>query len=174
MRRWKSYQVSVTFRAPLRFAYRWCTSYTSEDAKYGGEDRTIGLERRIIRRDSREVVFENLYRAGRGWGWERHVVTLHPPNRWHSEGKGNYQESVLDYELAELPGNRTRFNMRWRSRPIGLAKGRRASKELVEGYVARLWRLRAKALEHEYRKSHGEGERPSAALSPARERGRTP
>lgn len=148
---WRSYRVSVDLPAPLRFAYRWCTEYTADDAQYAGEDRTIHLQRRIVERGSRRVVFENLYDAGRGWAWERHVVTLRPPNRWHSEGWGNYHESLLDYELVPLSEETTRLTMRWRSRPVGLASGPRTPRRAVERYVTTLWERRAKALGTEYR-----------------------
>jgi hypothetical protein len=78
------------------------------------------------------------------WGWERHVVTLKPPNSWHSQGWGNYSESILDYKLSELPNGRTKLDMRWSSRPGMMSKGKRASKQSIEGYVTRLWRRRAK------------------------------
>ncbi|HYB03727.1 MAG TPA: hypothetical protein VED17_04650 [Nitrososphaerales archaeon] len=82
----RKYHVSVTIRAPLAFVYNWCTDYTPDDFKYGGE---VG-ERRILSRGTRRVVFENLYDVGKGWGWERHTVMLKPPDAWHSEGWGNY------------------------------------------------------------------------------------
>lgn len=153
MAAWRRYRVRVEFQAPLPFAYAWCTDYTPEDAKYAGEDRTIHLQRRIIVRSRRRVVFENLYQVGKGWGWERHEVTLFPPRQWHSEGKGNYHESVLDYELRERPGGRTQFRMSWRSRPIGLGRGPRPDRRLVERYVTSLWKRRAKVLAREYRQS---------------------
>jgi hypothetical protein len=154
MAAWRSFHVSVTFRAPLGFSYAWCTDYTPQDGKYAGEDRTLHLQRRIIKTSSRQVVFENLYDVGKGWGWERHVVTLLPPNRWHCEGKGNQDEAILDYELRPLSKETTRFDMRWKSRPIGSAHGRRTPASIIEEYVTKLWKKRAGALEHEYRKSN--------------------
>jgi len=150
---WRSYHVSVTVRAPLPFAFRWCTDYSPDDARYCGEDRTIHLKRKIIERRPRRVVFENVYDVGKGWGWERHTVTLYPPNRWHSDGVGNYQESVLDYELTPLGAGRTRLDMRWRSRPVGLSRGSRTPGEVIERYVSGLWKKRARALAADYRAS---------------------
>lgn len=137
-------------RAPLSFVYRWCTDYTPGDGKCGGEDNTIHLKRRIIEDKHGRVVFENLFDVGRGWGWERHIVTLLPPNRWHSAGRGNYQESVLDYRLRPLSGDRTRFTIRWKSRPMGRSEGSRPSAASIEGYVEKLWKRRARALERAY------------------------
>ena len=151
MRAWRRYSVSVEFRAPLAFAYRWCTDYTAEDGKYAREDKSIHLQRRIIERSRRRVVFENLYDSGRGWGWERHVVTLLPPRRWHSVGRGNLHESVLDYSLLPISVRRTRLRMRWKSRPVD--RGPRPSRQQVERYVTQLWRRRARFLEREYLRS---------------------
>jgi hypothetical protein len=165
---WRSYQVSVTFRAPLEFAYRWCTDYTPEDGRYAGEDRSLGLRRRIFLRRSRRVVFENLFNVGKGWGWERHVVTLAPLDRWRSLGKGNFQESTLSYRLKRLPRDRTQFLLRWRSRPTGLSSGPRASKKAVEAYVTGLWRRRARSLERDYRRTIGSPARPRRSGSDGR------
>ena len=151
MRAWSSYRVLVDFAVPLRYAYRWCTDYTSQDGKYAGEDKSIHLERRIIERNRRRLVFENLYDAGNGWGWERHVVTLLPPRRWRSVGRGNLQESVLNYSLFPISDRRTRLQMRWKSRPIG--RGPRPSREQVQRYVTQLWKRRARFLRREYLRS---------------------
>ena len=149
---WRNYHVVVEIRAPLAFVFRWCTDYTPEDARYGGEDKTIHLKRKIIERRKRRIVFENVYDEGKGWGWERHVVTLQPPNRWHSEGHGNYHESVLNYQLTPLSAEATRFEMRWKSRPVGLFRGARPRAPVIERYVEQLWKKRARALESEYRR----------------------
>jgi hypothetical protein len=152
-RGFREYHVTVVFRAPLRFAYAWCTDYSPKDPKIAGEDKAFGLQRRIVSRSREQVVFENLYNHGAGWAWERHSVTLRPPDRWHSDGFGNYHEAHLDYHLSELPGNRTQFDMRWTSRPIGLSTGPRSPSGTVERFVQRLWRIRGRALERDYRKS---------------------
>lgn len=143
--------MSVVLPVPLNFAYRWCTDYTAEDGKYAGEDRTIHLQRKILARNRRRVVFENLYDVGDGWGWERHHVTLRPPNRWHSEGKGNQYETRLDYALTPVTVQQTCFDMTWRSRPIARKAGRRTPAKVVEAYVTQLWVLRARAMEREFR-----------------------
>jgi hypothetical protein len=158
-RGFREYHVSVVFRAPLQFAYAWCTDYSPDDVKIAREDKAFGLQRRILARSPRQVVFENLYNHGAGWGWERHTVTLTPPDHWHSDGYGNYHETHLDYRLTKLPGDRTRFDMRWWSKLTGLSRGTRSPKEVVERAVLRLWRLRARALERDYRKSLRKGRR---------------
>ena len=146
----RKFHVTMSFRAPLPFVYKWCTNYTPQDLRYGGEKG----ERRILKRNSKHVVFENLYDVGKGWGWERHVVTLKPPNSWHSYGWGNHSESFLDYKLRDLPNGRTKLDMRWKSRPGMLSEGRRPSKHSIEEYVTRLWRRRAKFVERDFKRKN--------------------
>ncbi len=150
-RSFHTYHVSLVFQAPLPFAFAWCTDYSPGDPKIAGEDRAFHLERRIVERGPRRVVFENLYDHGAGWAWERHTVTLRPPDRWHSDGYGNYHEVHLDYHLTPLERDRTRFDMRWSSKPTGLSRGPRSPEKAVERFVHRLWRLRGRALEREFR-----------------------
>jgi hypothetical protein len=151
----KRFRVTLVLPVPLSFAYKWCTDYTPDDGKYAGEDRSIGLVRRIVRRNRRRVIFENLYNVGKGWGWERHTVTLAPPDRWHSDGIGAFFESHLDYRLRELPGNRTRFEMTWSSRPMPWYRGPRGSRRAVEAFVTMLWERRARAMRREYSAAQG-------------------
>jgi hypothetical protein len=152
-RGFREFHVSVVFRAPVGFVYSWCTDYSSDDAKITGEDKMFHLRRKIVQKSARQVVFENIYDEGRGWAWERHTVTLRPPDRWHSDGFGNYQESHLDYRLTELPRDRTRLTMRWRSRSSSLASGERPSKAAIERFVLRLWQRRGRVLTRDYEES---------------------
>jgi hypothetical protein len=149
----RKFHVSCVFRAPLRFAFSWCIDYSDTDPNIAGGDAMFHLQRRVLERTGRKVVFENLYEEDGGWVWERHTVTLSPPDRWRSDGAGVYSESHLDYRLTDLPGGRTRFDMRWRSRPTIHGAGKRPSKAAVERFVRELWRRRGRALEREYRAS---------------------
>jgi hypothetical protein len=149
-RRWRRFHIHVVFKVPLSFVYRWCTDFGPDDGQYSGEDKTINLNRRIIERTPNRVVFENLYDRGRGWAWERHVVTLMPPDRWHSEGKGVYSENVMDYKLTELPDGRTRLDINWRSRPTEMDTGPRATNKEIENFMLQLWNIRVWAIGRAY------------------------
>jgi len=84
---------------------------------------------------------------------------LAAPDHWHSDGYGNYHEGHLDYRLTGLSGDRTRFDMRWRSKPTSLSRAPRSPAGVVERFVPRLWRLRGRALERDYRKGVQKGRR---------------
>ena len=149
-----TYVVRATFRAPLDFVYRWCTDYTPQDARFEKDE----YERKIIRRSSREVVYEDLSEAKEGWWWSRHVVRLQPPNRWHSDTVGSHRVMSLDYTLSKLPGNRTQLILRARRRPYGIG-GRNPPRSQWEPPVAKSWRLFGQVLERDYKRTDSKARR---------------
>ncbi|HEV2166193.1 MAG TPA: hypothetical protein VGS23_04345 [Thermoplasmata archaeon] len=155
--RWPSprYEVRVTFRAPLKFVYDWCTDYTPGDARLEGE----AYERRILRKTPREVVYEDLEGGPNGWFWSRHVVRLHPPSRWHSDSVGSHRAYSLDYRLKQLPKGSTLFVLRARRRPYGVG-GRNPPRSQWERSVGKNWKKFARHLERDYRRTLSKGRRP--------------
>jgi hypothetical protein len=97
-------------------------------------------------------VYEDLEPAPEGWIWTRHVVTIRPPNRWHSNSVGNYRDASLDYMLTPLGPQRTRFELTWKRRPTGLG-GKPPSKRSIEKGTLEAWRKFATEMEKDYRKS---------------------
>jgi hypothetical protein len=147
------YRIHVIFRAPLKFAFAWCTDYTPEDARLEGEK----YERRIIKRTSRQVVFEDLEDTKDGWIWSRDVVALRPPNRWHMKGLGSRADVTADYLLSSLPDGRTRLDLRWRRTPrVRVAKP--LTKAEREASTLRAWKRFGSAMERDYaRDRHSRG-----------------
>lgn len=140
------YRIRLTFRAPLKFAYAWCTDYSPEDRKLEGDPG----QRQILRKRGRTVVYEDLNETPHGWMWSRQTVTLHPPDRWTATAEGNYRTWELVYTLRELPGDRTEFTMvgKRRATPLGV---RNPSKRQLEKELTEMWRNLSRALEKEYR-----------------------
>ena len=94
------YKIKRTFRAPIAFAYHWCTDYTEADRELQGESGY----RQIIRKSPRRVVYEDLTPTPRGWMWSRETVTLLPPDRWHAVAVGNYRiGGTLTIRFARSP-----------------------------------------------------------------------
>ncbi len=139
------YHVSVVFRAPLEFAFRWCTDFRSDDARLEQQ----GFERKILDRTPKRVVYEDLEWSNDGWHWAQYVVRLYPPDRWHADSVGNYRDAKLEYTLRPLSSGRTRLDLKWRRRPG--PKGRRVSKTEVERDTRRAWLSFRDALERDYR-----------------------
>jgi hypothetical protein len=142
------YHVTAVFRAPLPYVFAWCTDFDAGDDRLEKDSYT----RKIIERTPRRVVFEDLVDSPQGWNWARHVVTLRPPDGWHSDSVGTHRTLRIDYTLTRLPGDRTRLELRWRRRRTPLATSR-VSKRAIEKSTTAAWRHFARALEKDYRAS---------------------
>lgn len=147
------YHVSVMFRAPLPFAYAWCTDFRETDPKLEGEP----YERKILHRGNGRVVYEDVQSHPDGWHWARYDVRLEPPNKWSLLSIGNYRSIRAEYALTRRGEERTQFDM-WFKREAGPLLGPRLSRAAREREVKRSWRRFALALERDYRKS-GRGRR---------------
>jgi hypothetical protein len=161
------YEIRTTFRAPLPFAYRWCTDYTAEDRKLEGNPG----RRQILSRGRRTVVYEDLNDTPHGWMWSRQTVTLRPPDRWDATAVGNYRTWDLQYSLRRLDERRTEFRMRGerRATPLG---GRNPSKSALEHELRVMWRNLGRNLEKDYRRSlRGHRRRGARTRGPEREQG---
>ena len=142
------YRISVSFRAPLAFAFAWCTDYTPQDASLEGES----YQRKIIERTPRRIIFEDLEESEAGWDWSRDVVTLRPPNRWHMDGIGNHHDVTADYVLSPLPDGRTWLDVRWRRRPK-TPDAKKRTKAEREASATRAWKRFGAAMERDYHRS---------------------
>jgi hypothetical protein len=149
-RRWAGpeYHVKAEFRAPISYVYSWCTDFAPGDDRREKDHYT----RRIIQRTSRQVVFEDLVDSDQGWVWARHVVTLHPPNRWHSDSVGTHRDATIDYVLTPLGDDRTRLDLIWKRAPTALSTSH-LSKAAMEKSSTEAWRNFARVLEKDYRSS---------------------
>ena len=145
-RAFASYQTRTILRAPLAFVFRWCTDYTSQDARYESET----YQRRILRRSARKVVYEDLENTPQGWAWTRHTVRLLPPDHWHSDSVGSHRTISLDYRLSPLPKDRTLLVLKARRRPYGVGT-KNPPRSTWERSVGRSWAKFARSLEREYR-----------------------
>ncbi|MCI4337511.1 MAG: hypothetical protein L3K17_10085 [Thermoplasmata archaeon] len=142
------YHATVVFRAPLAFAYDWCTDFQESDPKLEAEE----YRRRVLRRTSSQVVYEDLEERNDGWHWARYDVRLAPPNRWRMNSIGNYRSVRAEYRLTRLADERTRFDL-WLKRESGPLEGARLTKSQRERTLTTLWRRFGKALESDYAKA---------------------
>ena len=146
--RWgPTYRITVSFRAPLAFAFAWCTDYTPGDAKLEGDS----YERKIIERSPRRVILEDLYDTKTGWIWSREVVTLQPPNRWHMDGVGNERDVTAEYVLTPLPDGGTQLELQWRRMPKVPAASKLTTAQR-EASALRAWKRFATSLERDYKR----------------------
>jgi len=149
MTRWPSplYEITTIFHTPLPLAFRWCTDFSPADPGLAG----FTSQRKPVKKTARQIVFEDLSDEPKGWDWTRWVATLHPPDRWHVEGKGNRGDWTIDYRLTALDDERTELAIRGRRRPtaIGPANPRKAGLERDMGVM---WKTYGRVLERDPRR----------------------
>jgi hypothetical protein len=144
----RTYEIRARFRAPLPYVFAWCTDYSADDPRLAKED----AERKIVRRDRRSVVYEDLDELGSGWSWSRQTVTLEPPRRWHAEARGNLRDWSLDYSLKAVGAGVTELLLHGVRTPTALG-GANPSRPSLERELRTMWRHYATALERDYRAS---------------------
>jgi hypothetical protein len=140
------YNARVTLRAPLSFAFRWCTDYSSRDP----ELEKGGYQRKVLEKSRNRRVYEDLSARPTGWVWSRAVITLRPPDQWHDDEKGNYCDWSLDYQLTSLGPERTELVIQGNRRPTLLGAANPPTARFVEA-VARAWKGFGRELERDYR-----------------------
>lgn len=152
------YEIRVNFRAPLPYVFQWLTDYSSQDpALEKGK-----YQRKVIERSRRRAVLEDLTDTKQGWEWYRTVVSLHPPDRWHAELRGNVPDWSLDYRLKAIDADRTLLTIRWHIRQRAGVRGpTHMLKAATERMMNRLWKNFASSLEREYGRESGARKRTS-------------
>jgi hypothetical protein len=141
-------EIEFQFKAPLKFAYPWCTNFQPIDSKLEKEHYT----RKIIERTRKRVIFEDLEEMRDGWVLNRTEVKLRPPNRWDADSHGNRRDAQLHYQLKPLPGKRTQLLLQWTVWPKTPAAARLTAAKR-ERSAASGWKNFAAALEKDYRNS---------------------
>jgi hypothetical protein len=141
------YHVTVPIRAPLDFAYRWCTHYSPEDPRIEGG----AFERKVLLQRPDRAEFEDLEATDSGWAWSRSVVSFHPPRGWSLLERGNRVEAAATYLLTEQADGRLRLDLRWRRKALVPSPTRLTKAEREKGSTA-AWQRFARALERDYRR----------------------
>jgi hypothetical protein len=104
------FRIRVTLPLSLPEAFTWCTDYREDDARLTHSR----FRRRILEKDARRVVYEDLEDApGGGWSWNRYRVDLFPPDRWRLALAGSHQDIRGDYRLEARGPRRTELAMRF-------------------------------------------------------------
>jgi hypothetical protein len=142
------YVVRQRFHAPLEYVFDWCTDFSTEDPALEKE----AYERRVLTREPRHVVYEDLYPSPEGWMWSRQEVTLRPPDRWHMESVGNRRKVIADYALRSVAPGVVELELRYRRRP-SLLKFTKLPKLPTERGARAGWGNFARALERDFRRS---------------------
>ena len=140
------YEIKRVFRAPLGFAYAWCTDYTEADRKLQGDPGS----RQLVDKSSRTVVYEDLNSTPDGWMWSRR------------DRDAPAAEPMARGRRWELPYLETRLHAaRTSGRADGVHHARRTTatalgvknppKAVLEKELHTMWRNLGRALERDYR-----------------------
>jgi hypothetical protein len=147
-------EIRQRFRAPLPYVYRWLTDFSPEDPAR----EKAAYQRKIVERNRRSIIFEDLITRKTGWEVIRNIVTLHPPNRWHAEVGGNGPTWILNYRLSPAETGGTEILIRWIIRRRPHVRGeviptKLEAQRMMQGF----WKGLADSLDRDYRK---EGRNP--------------
>ncbi|MEM3670670.1 MAG: hypothetical protein QW767_02885 [Thermoprotei archaeon] len=101
--------LSVTFDAPLKYVYKWCTDFREDDVRIAG----WSSRRHILEKSARRCVWISHYRLGDADLEAVRIVSLTPPS-WHLDGLGDDLDEFGDYRLESLGKKKTRLVMRFK------------------------------------------------------------
>ena len=142
----RRYEFRTVLRAPLPFAFRWCTDYSEADPSLEGAHH----RRKIVRRSRREVIYEDLEETREGWVWRRTTVAVRPPNRWTARSEGNHRNWILDYTLRPLPDGTSELLWRGERHALPLGGPNPTPAAMLEE-MRTIWGRFGRALATEYR-----------------------
>lgn len=147
------YRLNKTLKAPLDFAFAWCTDFRADDPKMIGSK----TRRNVIERTKKRVIWRVKYKDGRKDVEGIRAVWLMPPDAWHLDTCGDGRE-VGDYKMVPVGKSSTRLEMVFEETYD--EKDKVPSKTEWLRDAKKHWDAYAKFLEQDYKKfkkAHGEG-----------------
>lgn len=139
-------EVSKTIKAPLWYAYDWCTDFRETDPQITGSKS----QRRVLHKTKKKAIYVQIYEGADGKEKVAvDIVTLKPPTSWHLDYFGEEDDETGEYRLKKLGENKTRLDMVFKEKWKNIAKipsieeQIRSTNETWDKYVA--------ALEKEYK-----------------------
>jgi hypothetical protein len=131
---------SKTVRAPVRYAYDWCTDFRNDDGKFSrskprfrvlrvGPDRVVRIRTPRVRARTPAIALE--------------LIRLNPPDAWHVDQIDEADLETTDYKVSRITPKQTRVTLviteRWMvPRHPARSEYRRAVTRYWDGLVAAL------------------------------------
>ena len=136
-----------TIRAPLKFAYDWCTDFREDDHEITGETR----RREIVEKTRRKVVYVYYWNDETGkQNMSVSIVSLKPPDAWRLDLFSKEENETGNYKLTRLGKNETKLRMVFKH-DWKVEQNIPPVAEREERFVRR-WDKYIEALESDYRK----------------------
>jgi hypothetical protein len=139
------YRHSVTFNAPIKFVYDWCTDYREDDPQlYGASHRRI-----ILEKTKKRVIYASNKKGSDGSDkLAVRIVTLSPSTySWHLDYAAEEDLERGDYTLKKLGKDKTRLDMVFKNT---WKNGLGPSREEFEAETKSTWDAFAPALERDF------------------------
>jgi hypothetical protein len=137
------YGIDVTFDAPLRYVYEWCTDFRDDDPLISGGE----YPREIVRRSKDRFVWTQRFRSEDVERVGVRVVTLEPPRAWHNEVSEPGREGTFDYRLTRLGSDKTRLRI---TASVTYKSMQTEDKQALERSLAASWAKYREALQKDY------------------------
>jgi hypothetical protein len=139
------YRHSVTFNAPIKFVYDWCTDYREDDPQlYGASYRRI-----ILDKTKKRVIYASNKQGSDGsQKLAVRIVTLSPSTHsWHLDYFAEEDLEQGEYKLKKLGKEKTRLDMVFKNK---WKNGTGPSREEFVSSTKSSWDAFAPALERDY------------------------
>ena len=134
-------RVEKRIKAPLKFAYDWCTDYREDDHEITGSIR----RKVILEKTAKKAVYIYLWDDETGkQQMSANVVSLKHPGSWHLDSFGKEQTYTGDYKLIRINKDETRlvivFKHKWKEgqRIQSVAEQEERLAKMWDKYVAAL------------------------------------
>jgi hypothetical protein len=102
-----TYRVSKNIKAPIEFAYKWCTDYRESDPKITG----LTSKRKILLKTKHRAIYTSDYKSAGKQKSAVNVVTFYPPKAWHLDFTGDEDDETGDYALKRVGPRKCRLDM---------------------------------------------------------------
>ena len=139
------YRHSVTFNAPIKFVYDWCTDYREDDPQITGAT----YRRIILEKSKRRVIFASEKKGFDGLPKIAvRILTLSPKDfSWHLDYFSEEDLEHGDYKLKKIGKDITRLDMIFRNK---WKKGGGPTKEQLHAETEGSWNGYGPALDRDY------------------------
>jgi len=142
----RTYTLTKTIKAPIQFAFDWCTDFREDDYKLTDSSS----RRTMYNRSGTKVVYVDEETVDGEVRKSKSEVTLYPPDRWVLSAQGDVEDEEGEYRLEANDEVTTVLRMTFR---VGHKLKPIPSKAKWEKDGNEFWDKLVVALEKEYRAS---------------------
>lgn len=140
-----SYTITMKIKAPLDYAFKWCTDFDEGDTKITQSDSN----RVLIEKKTDRVIYVMLAENDGNTRGRAYIVRLKPPNSWNMKAYGNGSDSTGEYKLTRISPDLTKLTVTFAHNFYDVAAMPAKSKKKLDSQAT--WNKYISALETDYR-----------------------